>query len=415
MRLARLATLAAVALLLAACTSSSDEPEGASAPQDTGAASEAPSTSGETETEPETETETETETDAPPVPTAADPGPPARGGPLALDAVASGLSAPVFATAAPGEDDRLYVVEQPGRVRVLVRGKLRDRPFLDIVSQVSSGGERGLLSVAFHPKYESNGLFYVNYTDVNGDTRVVEYRKPPGGEPAETRRLLYVEQPYANHNGGQLAFGPDGRLYVGMGDGGSAGDPENRAQELSERLGKLLRLDVDKPGAEWKMLGYGLRNPWRFSFDRVTGDLWIADVGQGEVEEVDFVSARHLGRRFNFGWDVFEGSLPYEDKQLTPGGILVSPITEYTHDFGCSITGGYVYRGEAARRQAWGRYFHGDYCSGRIWSVSRWKGEVSRRGHPFRVPGLTSFGEDANGELYLLSTDGMIRQLVPRS
>jgi glucose/arabinose dehydrogenase len=412
MRQGWLAAVVAGALLLAACNGPSDEPAGAPPPQDTGGTAEAPTTSGETEPG----TGTGTGTDTRPVPTAANPGPPKSGGPLELEAVASGLSAPVFATAAPGEDDRLYVVEQPGRIRVLVRGKLRDRPFLDIASEVSSGGERGLLSMAFHPEYESNGLFYVNYTDLNGDTRVVEHRTPRGGgEPGATRELLYVPQPYANHNGGQLAFGPDGLLYVGMGDGGSSGDPENRAQDLSGRLGKLLRLDVDAPRTEWEMVGYGLRNPWRFSFDRVTGDLWIGDVGQGEVEEVDFVSARHLGRRFNFGWDVFEGSVPYEDKQLTPGGILVSPITEYTHDFGCSITGGYVYRGKTARRQAWGRYFHGDYCSGRIWSVARWKGQVSRRGHPFRVPGLTSFGQDANGELYLLSTDGMVRQLVPRS
>ena len=226
--------------------------------------------------------------------------------------------------------------------------------------------------------------------------------------------MLYVPQPYENHNGGQLAFGPDGLLYVGMGDGGSGGDPENRAQDLSSRLGKLLRLDVDTPGADWEMVGLGLRNPWRFSFDRETGDLWIGDVGQNAIEEVDFVAADQVGELHNFGWDVFEGSEPFEDKPLTPSGAVVEPIAEYTHDEGCSVTGGFVYRGAAVRRQAWGRYFYGDYCSGTIWSVAREGRTVSRRGHPFEVPDLTSFAEDLEGELYILSAGGTIFRLVPR-
>jgi glucose/arabinose dehydrogenase len=401
MRQERLAVAVVVLLLGVACEAGSDEPAGAPATPQT-------DSSGES-------TES-TETDTRALPPPRNPGEPGAGGLLELTTVASGLDSPVFLTAAPGERNRLYVVEQAGRIRVLEDGVLVEEPFLDITSQVSSGGERGLLSMAFHPRYASNGLFYVDYTDLEGDTRVEEYRaSSPAAEPAKVRELLYVPQPYANHNGGQLAFGPDGLLYVGMGDGGSGGDPENRAQDLSSRLGKLLRLDVDKPSTEWEMAAYGLRNPWRFSFDRVTGHLWIADVGQSSLEEVDFVPVTDLHKVHNFGWDVYEGSEVFEDKPLAPGGELVAPITEYSHDLGCSITGGYVYRGEAARKQAWGRYFHGDYCSGRIWSVARWNGEVSRRGHPFRVPGLTSFGEDASGELYLLSSDGTIRRLAPRS
>lgn len=346
---------------------------------------------------------------------AIDAGPPAQGGPLDLALVATGLQSPVAATSAPGEEGRLYIVEQAGRIRVLENKELLDEPFLDITSEVTSGGEQGLLSVAFHPRYDANGLFYVNYTDTNGDTRVVEYRDPGDGKPVRRRELLYVRQPYSNHNGGQLAFGPDGLLYVGMGDGGGSGDPENHAQDLSDRLGKLLRLDVDQPSTEWEMAGYGLRNPWRFSFDRVKGDLWIGDVGQSTLEEIDFVSAPDLGGLYNFGWNVYEGSELYEDKPLAPGGILVEPRTEYTHDLGCSVTGGYVYRGTKLRRQAWGRYFYGDYCSGRIWSLARWEGEVTRRGHPFRVDQLTSFGEDSDGELFALSGDGSVYQFVVKA
>jgi glucose/arabinose dehydrogenase len=344
-------------------------------------------------------------------------GPPASGGPLDVEAVVTGLDSPTFATAAPGQPRRLYVTEQTGRIRIVVFGekqaRLLEEPYLDLSSRVSTGNEQGLLSVVFHPDFVSNRLLYVNYTDTEGDTRVVEYQEPTPGAPLlESREILYVDQPYANHNGGQLAFGPDGLLYVGMGDGGSANDPENHAQDLSSRLGKMLRVDVDRPSTEWEMFGYGLRNPWRFSFDRVTGDLWIGDVGQGAVEEIDFVSAPDLGGTYNFGWDVFEGSELVEDKPLTPGGVLVEPRSEYTHEFGCSVSGGYVYRGEEVRAQAWGRYFYGDYCSGRIWSLARWNRQVTRRGHPFRVPELTSFGEDLNGELYVLSRNGTVYRLV---
>jgi glucose/arabinose dehydrogenase len=360
-----------------------------------------------------TDTETEPESEPRPSLPVVDPGPPAQGGPLDLDLVAAGLDSPVAATAPPGDARRLYIVEQGGRIRVLESGELLDEPYLDISSRVSTGNEQGLLSLAFHPSFLSNGLFYVNYTDTGGDTRVVEYRDGGGGEePAELRELLYVPQPYANHNGGQLAFGPDRLLYVGMGDGGSTGDPENHAQDLSDRLGKLLRLDVDEPSTEWEVAGFGVRNPWRFSFDRVTGDLWIGDVGQESMEEIDFVAAPDLYVLHNFGWNVYEGSELFEDKPLTPGGTLVEPLTEYTHELGCSVTGGYVYRGGKLRREAWGRYFYGDYCSGRIWSLTNWDGEVTRRGHPFRVANLTSFAEDGVGELYALSRDGTVYRFV---
>jgi glucose/arabinose dehydrogenase len=319
----------------------------------------------------------------------------------------------VHAAVAPGERGRLYVVEQPGRIRVLEGGRLLEEPFLDITADVRSGGEQGLLSVAFHPGYGENGLFYVNYTNLAGDTRVEEYRAGRGAAVRESRMLLAIDQPYANHNGGQIAFGPDGLLYVGMGDGGAGGDPEDRAQNLASRLGKLLRLDVDDPGADWELVAYGLRNPWRFSFDALTGDLWIADVGQQEIEEIDFVPAAEVGELLNFGWDVFEGSQVYEDKEPSPSGRLVEPISEYSHELGCSVTGGFVYRGSdlpAAR----GRYFYGDYCSGRIWSLARRGGEVTRRGHVFRVPQLSSFGEDADGELYLVSQAGTVYRLAAR-
>ena len=259
----------------------------------------------------------------------------------------------------------------------------------------------------------SNGLFYVNYTDRAGTPGWSSTTIPRAGARAtRDRELLYVPQPYANHNGGQLAFGPDGLLYVGMGDGGSAGDPENRAQDLSDRLGKLLRLDVDGPSTEWEMAGYGLRNPWRFSFDRVTGDLWIGDVGQGAIEEIDFVAAPDLGELHNFGWNVFEGSALFEDKPLTPGGTLVEPLTEYTHDSAARSRAATSTAARKLRREAWGRYFYGDYCCGRIWSLARWDGEVSRRGHPFRVDGADFVREDSDGELFALSQDGSIYQLV---
>jgi glucose/arabinose dehydrogenase len=388
----RSALAIATVALLAAC--SSGEPAATEAEP-------APTTSAHTGAETTTE-DTATEATPPDQPSA-----------LKLTRVASGLDSPLHVASTPSEPNRVYVVEQEGLIRVIEGGRVREQPFLDIEDLVKAGGEQGLLSLAFHPDYERNRLFYVNYTDVNGDTRVVEYRAR-GAPPARTRELLFVEQPYSNHNGGQLAFGPDGLLYVGMGDGGSGGDPENRAQDLTSRLGKLLRLDVDDPSADWRIVAYGLRNPWRFSFDRTTGDLYIGDVGQGSAEEIDYLPRESPGLE-NYGWDVFEGSLVYEDKEPNGRGRLVAPIAEYDHESGgCSVTGGFVYRGERIP-QARGRYFYGDYCNGVVLSLRVEEGRASSlRRERFTVPALSSFGEDAAGELYLVSLEGEVFRLDPR-
>jgi glucose/arabinose dehydrogenase len=328
---------------------------------------------------------------------------------LRLERVTS-LTAPLHVAAPRSEPNRIYVVEQDGRIRV-VQGR-RVRTFLDIRGRVQSGGEQGLLSVAFHPAYRQNRRFYVNYTDNNGHTRVVEYRSNGARALLGTaRQLLFVRQPYANHNGGQLAFGPDGRLYVGMGDGGSGGDPENRAQNLRERLGKLLRLNVNRRGARWEMVGYGLRNPWRFSFDRATGDLYIGDVGQNAWEEIDFTLRNSPGLE-NYGWDVYEGRAIYEQKQPNPAGRLVEPIHVYRRAGGeCSVTGGFVYRGRAIPSLR-GRYIFGDFCSGRIWTLRVVNGRATDvRQERIRAENLSSFGEDARGELYATSLTGGVYRI----
>jgi glucose/arabinose dehydrogenase len=333
---------------------------------------------------------------------------------LRLRLVASGLDSPTFVGAPRSEPGRLYIVEQPGRIRVFDNGQLRQEPFLDIHDLVKSGGEQGLLSMAFDPHYAKNHRFYVNYTDVNGNTRVVRYRSNGTvGLPGTARQLLFVRQPYPNHNGGQLQFGPDGRLYVGMGDGGSGGDPGNRAQNLSSRLGKLLRLNVNRAGAKWQIAGYGLRNPWRFSWDRLTHDLYIGDVGQDEWEEVDLRTPRQQRVLNNYGWRVWEGRHHYtSDQRVNPAGRLVFPIVVYRHVNGnCSVSGGYVYRGRAVPA-ARGRYFYGDYCSGMIWSLRAVRGKLRGvRREPFRVASLSSFGEDASGELYAVSLEGRVYKL----
>ncbi|MDQ3822094.1 MAG: PQQ-dependent sugar dehydrogenase [Actinomycetota bacterium] len=331
---------------------------------------------------------------------------------LRLERVAT-VDSPVHVAAPRSEPGRVYVVEQVGRIRVLVNGRVRATPFLDIRGLVASGGERGLLSVAFHPGYARNRRFYVNYTDVNGDTRVVEYRS--NGTRALTRtarRLLFVDQPYPNHNGGQLAFGPDGLLYVGMGDGGAGGDPENRAQNLGDRLGKLLRLNVNRRGSRWQMVGYGLRNPWRFSFDRANGDLYVADVGQNAWEEVHYTPRRSPGLE-NYGWDVYEGRAIYERKAPSQAGRLVFPIHVYANGpaGACSVTGGFVYRGRAIRALR-GRYVFGDFCSGTISTLRVSRGRaVGVRRERIRLDSLSSFGEDARGELYATSLDGGVYRI----
>ena len=328
--------------------------------------------------------------------------------------VAKGFDSPTQVTAAASEPGRLYVVEQRGVIKVVDRGRVRARPFLDLRSIVLSGGEQGLLSVAFHPRYASNHLFYVDYTDIEGNTRVAEYRSDgTRGIPSSGRQLFFEPQPFPNHNGGQLAFGPDGLLYIGMGDGGSGGDPNNNGQTFTNQLAKLWKLDVNRRGSKPVLVGYGLRNPWRFSFDRANGDLYIGDVGQGDWEEVDYVARSQLGRLANFGWAVYEGRAPFDpDRTLDPRGTLVWPIAVYGHALGCSVTGGFVYRGPA-RPDLAGRYFYGDYCSGTIWSLKVNRGKaVGVRREPFTIPGLTSFGEDARGGLYAVSERGTLYRIA---
>lgn len=321
------------------------------------------------------------------------------------------FEAPVYVTAPRSEPGRLYVVEQAGRIVVLQGRKARAEPFLDLRGRISAGGERGLLSMAFHPAYAKNRLVYVNYTDPDGHTRVVEYRTDGvKALPKTARQILFVRQPYPNHNGGQLQFGPDGRLYVGMGDGGSGGDPENRAQDLGSPLGKLLRIDVNRRGLTAQIEGYGLRNPWRFSFDRGNGDLYIGDVGQGEWEEIDYLPARSPGVE-NYGWAAYEGRVRYDDRAVASVGKLVFPVAVYSHSLGCSVTGGYVYRG-AAVPAARGRYYYGDYCSGNLWSLRMTRGKAAVRMEAQKLAGLSSFGEDARGELYATSLDGTLYLLT---
>lgn len=330
---------------------------------------------------------------------------------LSVQPVASGLSALTGISSTRAELRRLYAVEQVGRIRYLVNGQVRGT-FLDIRERIVSGGEQGLLSVAFHPAYARNHRFYVNYTDRGGHTRVVEFRSRNGrGLKSSARQLLLVPQPYANHNGGQLQFDRNGLLYVGMGDGGSGGDPGNRAQRMNERLGKLLRINPLRRGARWQSVGLGLRNPWRFSFDRANGDLYIGDVGQNAWEEIDYRPRAQVGALANYGWKRFEGNARFSDTALGPGQ-LVAPVHVYANDGeNCSVTGGYVYRGRTVA-SAVGRYFFGDYCSGSVWSLRIEGGRaVDFRREAFRAASLTSFGESAAGELYLATADGRILKL----
>jgi glucose/arabinose dehydrogenase len=334
--------------------------------------------------------------------------------------IASGLQRPVDLQ--PDGSGRLFVIEKAGRIRIIENGQLLNEPFLDITDRVGSrGNEQGLLGLAFHPQYGENGWFYVNYTDGSGDTVLARFQASNDADrsdPGSEIRLLGVDQPYPNHNGGALAFGPDGYLYAGLGDGGAAGDPQGNAQSLDTLLGKILRLDVDS-GEPYAIPGdnpfgdeiwaYGLRNPWRLSFDSATGDLYIGDVGQGEWEEIDFLAAGSAGGA-NFGWDHREGAHDYEGGG--PAG-MIDPVAEYSHpEGGCSVTGGYVYRG--AMPEWNGIYLYGDYCSGIIWglfrSVAGWQEQQL-----FNMDvTITSFGQDENGEVYLVSDSGSIHRLVPR-
>ena len=322
---------------------------------------------------------------------------------------ARGFDAPVLLAQAPGEPRTDYVVEQNGRV-IRVRSGRRT-VFLDVRRQIIAGGEQGLLGLAFHPDYARNRLFYVAYTSSGEQNTVARFRSNGARAVISSRKiLLAVEDPYGNHNGGHLAFGPDGLLYTSIGDGGSGGDPQDRSQNTRSQFGKLLALDVSKPAARWTIVALGLRNPWRFSFDRSTGDLYIGDVGQRSIEEVDFTPRQSPGLE-NYGWNRYEGSQRFESGNPGPGQ-LVFPVFEYDHGQGCSVTGGYVYRG-SARPAERGRYVLGDYCSGTIWSFRVSAGAaVDIRTEPFEIDSVSSFGENAAGELFAVSHDGTIFRLT---
>jgi glucose/arabinose dehydrogenase len=329
------------------------------------------------------------------------------------------VQASVHAAAAPSERGRLYVVERAGRIRVLAGRRLLAEPFLDIRRLVGLGGERGLLSVAFHPGHAANGRFYVCYTSRgSGAVTVAEYRRSGGrADPSTARVLVSVRHEHgAFHNGGQLAFGPDGLLYVGVGDGGYAGsspDPNGNSQNLAVLLGKLFRLDPLAADPRPEFVAYGVRNPWRFSFDRANGDLYVADVGWRSTEEVDYLPAGSSGL-VNLGWSVYEGRRRRSTTvEQDPAGRLVFPVHTYPTNIrgNCAITGGFVYRGRAVPRLR-GRYVFGDYCSGRVWSLVVRGGRASRpRLEPVRARFLTSFAEDAAGELYAVTLGGRVYRI----
>jgi glucose/arabinose dehydrogenase len=345
---------------------------------------------------------------------------------LTLQPVAEGLTSPLLVTAPDDGSGRLFVVEQVGRVRIVEDGRLLPEPFLDISDRLVAGGEQGLLGLAFDPSYADDGRFFVNYTDLQGDTVVsgfhVSDSDPDRADPDSERVMLRVDQPFANHNGGNLVFGPDGDLYIGMGDGGSGGDPFGNGQRLDTLLGKMLRLDVDgagsgepyaippgnpfvdRPDARPEIWAYGLRNPWRFSFDRNTGDLWIGDVGQSSWEEIDRAGSDQAG--LDYGWNVMEGDACYPPGSSCDRSGMTLPVAVYGHDAGCAVTGGFVYRGSRWPALA-GAYLFSDSCSGTIWGLDAAR---LRLGPPAVLletgRSISSFGEDAAGELYVTDLGG---------
>ena len=365
--------------------------------------------------------------------TAAGPGPgPGPSDSAALQLVTSGLSYPDFVTTPAGDTARLFVVEQTGAIRVVQHDSLLPTPFLNLTGHIGFGGERGLLSMAFHPSYASNGHFYVYYTNPAGDIRIVRYTASANPNIADSTSgdtiLSAFHETNDNHNGGLLLFGPDGKLYAGLGDGGSAGDPPGNGQNLDTLLAKILRLDVDgaspyavpadnpfvgHAGERGEIWLYGLRNPWRFSFDRTSGDLYIGDVGQNLYEEVDVLAAGSPAG-VNFGWNVTEGKHCYGASSCNMSGLTL-PLVEYGHADGCAVTGGYVYRGTKIPALT-GIYFYGDYCSGWVRSFRyAGGGAAENRDWPLLAVsgGLSSFGEDARGELYIASLSGKLYRVVP--
>jgi glucose/arabinose dehydrogenase len=351
-----------------------------------------------------------------------------------LNPVVSGLDSPVFVTSAKDGSGRLFVVEQTGKIRVIKGGVLLSTPLIDLTTLISTGGERGVLGLAFHPSFKTNGLFYVYYTRTDGDIVIDQYKTTAANgnvaDPASVRRIITIDHPNTNHNGGTIVFDKAGYLFVGTGDGGTGGA---LAQSKDTLLGKLLRINVNgfvgsrqytipsgnpyvgKTGLD-EIWSYGLRNPWRFSFDRATGDLWIGDVGQRLYEEIDrsTVAGSNRGRGVNFGWNVMEGRHCYSPSTGCSATGRFLPVVEYPHSQGCSVTGGYVYRGKAVPSLV-GRYVFGDYCSGTIWSVP--KGGASPMTKALVMDtaySISSFGEDEAGELYLVDRGGTLYRFGTR-
>jgi glucose/arabinose dehydrogenase len=354
---------------------------------------------------------------------------------VSLEAYVTVPGGPLAITSPRDGTGRLFVATKAGQVRIVRDGVLDPDPMLDISSLVSNGGEQGLLGIAVHPGFPDDPRVVVDYTDVNGDTVVASYRLDPADtdrlDPGSATTILTVDQPFANHNGGAVGFGPDGYLHVGLGDGGSGGDPLESGEHLDTLLGKILRLDVDSPaaggaayaippgnpfanvsGARPEIWLTGLRNPWRFAFDRATGDLWIGDVGQGAWEEVDVAPAGVGG--LDFGWDRMEGAHCFEPETGCPTDGLTLPVTEYGHEEGCTIIGGTVSRGPAQALLA-GGYLFGDYCTGRLWAIAATAGATGAV-EPVRVgtagSGLAGLGEDEAGELYAANLDGTVSRVV---
>jgi glucose/arabinose dehydrogenase len=345
------------------------------------------------------------------------------------------FASPLTVTAPPGDERRLFVVEQGGRIRVVRGGRVLRRPFLDVSRRIVAGGEQGLLGLAFAPDYARSRRFYVHYTNRSGDTRLVEYRtrrsNPDVADPRSARVVLRQDQPESNHNGGQLAFGPDGLLYMALGDGGGGNDRHGRrgnAQSLGTVLGKIIRIDprrsgrrpyripsgnpfAGRRGARGEIYSYGLRNPWRFSFDRETADLVIGDVGQDAIEEVDFVK-RGRGRGANFGWRPFEGTKRIYEDERAPGHV--PPVLEYPRDNGrCSVIGGYVVRDPDLPALV-GDYVYADFCEGRVRAARLSPGGASND-RALRLPrpgSISAFGEDARGRVYVISLDGPVYRLA---
>jgi glucose/arabinose dehydrogenase len=346
---------------------------------------------------------------------------------LAVEPVAGRFDQPVYLTA-PAGDQRLFIVEQPGRIRVVENGRAPERPFLDIVNRVRSGGEQGLLSVAFHPLYRANGFLFVNYTDKKGDTRIERYTVSANRnivDPGSAKLILAIDQRYSNHQGGLNLFGPDGMLYIGMGDGGSQGDPHGNGQNPSSLLAKLLRINVDRGdpytipaanpfargGGRGEIWAIGLRNPWRFAFDRVSGLLYIADVGGSRFEEIDVVPMSAAG--VNYGWNIMEGPSCHRSSGCNQPG-LQKPALSYPHEGSvCSVIGGFVYRGQKIP-EIQGQYFYSDYCDSWLRSFGFAGGKVTDQ-HEWpvgRLGSVTSFGEDSQGELYITTSSGRVYRII---